>query len=54
MTDDNMNLATMFEKASDADLLRRMLGEGLQRLMELEAGAKAGAGYGEKSPDRLA
>lgn len=54
MTDNTMNLETMFEKASDADLLRRMLGEGFQRLMALEAEAKAGAAYGEKSPDRLA
>jgi putative transposase len=54
MTDDTMNLETMFEKASDADLLRRMLGEGFQRLMELEAQAKTGAAYGEKNTERLA
>jgi putative transposase len=54
MTDDSMNLATMFEKASDADLLRRMLGEGFQRLMALEAQVKTGAGYCEKSAERLA
>lgn len=54
MTNDTMNLETMFEKTSDADLLRRMLGEGFQRLMELEAQAKAGAAYGEKSAERLA
>lgn len=53
MTEATMNLEAMFEKASDADLLRRMLGEGLQRLMELEAQAKTGAAYGEKSADRL-
>ena len=54
MTDTTMNLEAMFEKASDADLLRRMLGEGLQRLMELETQAKTGAAYGEKSATRLA
>jgi putative transposase len=54
MTNDTMNLETMFEKASDADLLRRMLEEGLQRLMELEAQTRTGAAYGEKSVERLA
>jgi transposase-like protein len=54
MTDDTMNLETLFEKAGDADLLRRLLGEGFQRLMELEARAKTGADFGEKSPERLA
>ena len=30
-----MNLKTLFEKTGDANLLRRMLGEGFQRLIEL-------------------
>jgi transposase-like protein len=31
-----------------------MIGFAVERLMELEVGAKAGAGYGEKSAERLA
>jgi transposase-like protein len=38
----------------DADLLREMIGFAAERLMELEVGALIGAGYGEKSPERLA
>ncbi len=54
MTDDMMNLRALVEKSSDADLLREMIGFAAERLMELEAGAATGAGYGEKSPLRLA
>jgi putative transposase len=35
-------------------LLREMIGFAAERLMELEVGALTGAGYGEKSPERLA
>jgi hypothetical protein len=54
MTDAMMNLCTLVEKSCDADLLREMIGFAAERLMELEVGAAAGAGYGEKSPLRLA
>lgn len=38
----------------DADLLREMIGDASQRLMDLEVGALTGASYGEKNPERLA
>ena len=40
-------------KTSDADLLREMIGFAAQRLMELEVEGLTGAGYGEKSTERL-
>jgi putative transposase len=54
MTDEMMNLRTLVEKTPDADLLREMIDFAAQRLMELEVGALTGAGYGEKTADRLA
>lgn len=54
MTDEMMNLRALLEKNPDADLLREMIGFASQRLMELEVGALTGAGYGEKSGERLA
>src|SRR6187401_1440924 len=54
MTEDMMNLRCLIEKTPDADLLREMIGFAAQRLMELEVGELAGAGYGEKDPERLA
>src|SRR5262245_11267676 len=54
MTDDMMNLRTLVEKSSDADLLREMIGFAAERLMEVEVGAATGAGFGEKTPLRLA
>jgi transposase-like protein len=54
MTDEMMTLRTLLEKSSDADLLREMIGFTAQRLMELEVESKTGAGYGEKSAERLA
>jgi transposase-like protein len=54
MTDEMMNLRTLVEKTPDADLLREMIGFAAQRLMELEVEGLTGAGYGEKSPERLA
>src|SRR5438045_669133 len=53
MANDMMNLRTLVEKSSDADLLREMIGFAAERLMEMEVGAATGAGYGEKSPLRL-
>ena len=54
MTDEMMNLRGLLEKSPDADLLREMIGFAAQRLMELEVGSLTGAGFGEKSPERLA
>ena len=53
MTDETMNLKTLIEKTPDADVLREMIGYAAERLMEMEVGAATGAGYGEKSPERL-
>lgn len=54
MTNDMMGLRSLLEKTPDADLLREMIGFAAERLMELEVGAATGAGYGEKSAERLA
>ncbi len=54
MTDDTMNLQELVGKSADADFLREMIGFAAQRLMDLEVGSLTGAGYGEKSGDRLA
>jgi putative transposase len=54
MTDDMMSLRSLLEKTPDADLLREMIGFAAERLMELEVGNATGAGYGEKSAERLA
>jgi putative transposase len=53
MTDEMMSLRTLVEKASDTDLLREMIGFAAERLMELEVGGLTGAGWGEKSAERL-
>ncbi|RVQ55983.1 IS256 family transposase [Sinorhizobium medicae] len=54
MTNDMMNVRSLVEKSADADLLREMIGFAAERLMELEVGGATGAGFGEKSPMRLA
>jgi putative transposase len=54
MTNPMMTLNTLIEKTSDADILREMIGFASQRLMEMEVGARTGADYGHKDPDRLA
>lgn len=48
-----MSLRGLLEKRPDADFLREMIGFAAQRLMELEVGGLAGAGFDEKSPERL-
>jgi len=53
MTDDMMNFRAVVEKTPDADLLREMIGFAAERLMELEVAGLTGAGYGEKSAERL-
>ena len=54
MTETMMSLRSLVEKTPDADVLREMIGFAAERLMELEVGALTGAGYGEKSAERLA
>jgi transposase-like protein len=54
MANPMMTLNTLIEKTSDADILREMIGFASQRLMEMEVGARTGAEYGHKDPDRLA
>jgi putative transposase len=54
MTDEMMNLRGLWRRALMRILLREMIGFAAQRLMELEVGGLTGAGYGEKSPERLA
>jgi putative transposase len=53
MTDDMMNLRTLLEKSSDAELLREMVSFAAQRLMELEIESLTGAAHGERSPERI-
>ena len=54
MTEDKMDLLALLAKSPDADFLREMIGFAAERLMELEVGSRTGAGYGEKSGERLA
>ena len=54
MTKPMMDLRELVEKSADADILREMIGFAAERLMELEVGTSTGAGYGEKSVERLA
>ena len=53
MTDEMMNLRAIVEKTPDADILREMIAFAAGKLMELEVGAKTGAGFNERSADRL-
>jgi transposase-like protein len=54
MIDEMMSLRGCPRGATDADFRREMIGFAAQRLMELEVGGLTGAGFDEKSPDRLA
>ncbi|MBB4396630.1 hypothetical protein GGD66_002224 [Bradyrhizobium sp. CIR48] len=49
-----MNLRTLVEKTSDADLLHEMIGFAAQPVMEPQMDCQIGAAYGEKTPERLA
>jgi putative transposase len=53
MTNETVNLKALIEKTPDADLLREMIGFAAERLMDMEVTGLTGAGYDEKSPDRL-
>ena len=53
MTATTMALTELAEKGADIDVLRQMVQFMAQRLMELDVEARCGAGYDEKSPDRL-
>jgi len=52
MTEDNIALKTLVEKASDSDFLRDMIGFAAERLMDLEVQGLTGADYAERSADR--
>src|SRR4029078_11356294 len=48
-----MALTELAEKGADIDVLRQMVQYMAQRLMELDVEARCGAGYDEKSPERI-
>ena len=53
MTTATMALTELAEKGADIDVLRQMVQFMAQRLMELDVEGRCGAGYDEKSPERL-
>ena len=53
MTTPTMALAEPAEQGADVDVLRQMVQFMAQRLMELDVEGRCGAGYDEKSPERL-
>ena len=52
MTDDRMALQALLERHGESDVIRDTLEFVLQRLMELEAEIRCGAGKHERSEDR--
>lgn len=52
MADDSMALIQLAEKHGDGDFLRELGQWALQRLIEMEAQARCGAGLHERSPER--
>lgn len=48
-----MALTELAEKGADVDLLREMIQLVAQRLMELDVETLCGAGYGERTADRV-
>src|SRR5919198_2946563 len=48
-----MALTELAEKGADVDMLRQMVQFMAQRLMELDVESRCGAGYDEKSPERI-
>ncbi len=53
MTNPAMALADLAEKGADIDVLRQMVQFMAQRLVETDIDGRCGAGYEEKSPERL-
>jgi hypothetical protein len=53
MTIPTLALADLAEKGADVDVLRQMVQFMAQRLMELDVDGRCGAGYHEKTPERL-
>jgi len=53
VTTATMALAELAEKGADVDVLRQMVQFMAQRLMELDVDARCGAGYDEKTPERV-
>jgi putative transposase len=49
----SMALAELVEKGADTDVLRQMIQYVAQRLMDLDVEGLCGAGYGERSPERV-
>ena len=53
MTTATMALTELAEKGADIDVLRQMVQHMAQRLMEMDVQGRCGAGYDEKSAERV-
>lgn len=53
MTTPMIDLHELIEKSSDGDWLREMIGFAAERLMEIEVEGLCGAGFGERSDERI-